>query len=266
MLRISIIGFGFVGKAVHKAFEHNASTTVVDILDPTMTVDDLAIVEPQIVFICVPAPTLDDGTVDISIISEVFNSLVRIKYTGIVVLKSTIPPHSAESFAAYGLRYIYSPEFLRQHSWEYDAVNPASIILSGDYLTCRELEKLYIRHSHLPRSVVYYITDYKSAALAKYAINTYLATKVVFMNQLKLLHTDICGPDESASWKSMVEILVSDPRFGISHNDVPGPDGLYGYGGACFPKDVKAMAGFDKNSRLSLLKEAELSNTKIRLL
>lgn len=264
MLKITIIGYGFVGKSMRTVFEHNAEFSIVDPAYSSTTIDDIPALDPQVVFICLPAPTLDDNTVDISLISQVFSELQNIGYNGLVVLKSTIPPAAAVSFADYSLKYVYSPEFIRQTTWAYDAVNPQSVIFAGAYDDCIALKQLYVRHSHLSKDMSYYTTDYMSAALAKYAINTFLAAKVVFMNQLHQLHSDVFG-DDLRQWGRFTDLLMADTRLGNTHMDVPGPDGLYGYGGACFPKDVRAMIGFDKNNRLSLLREAELSNTKIRL-
>ena len=101
----------------------------------------------------------------------------------------------------------------------------------------------------------------------KYAINTYLASKVVFMNQLNQLYRDMHGNTlPPAAWEIFVNCMSSDSRIGESHMLVPGPDSKFGYGGTCFPKDVKAMLGFDKNKRLSVLTEVEEANTKLRLL
>jgi len=166
------------------------------------------------------------------------------------------------------LRYVYSPEFLREATWELDAVNMNFMILAGNYQDCKELEKIYVYHSSIPPYCKFHYADYREASLAKYAINTFLATKVSFMNQIYQLYVDtyeLDHPPLPETWKFFTNILSDDKRFGGSHMQVPGPDGNYGYGGSCFPKDVKALIGFDKHERLSILREVELANTKIRL-
>jgi UDPglucose 6-dehydrogenase len=142
--------------------------------------------------------------------------------------------------------------------------------MAGEYSDCCKLEELYRNHSHITKHCTYRITDYKTASLIKYSINAYLATKVVFMNQMYQLYHDVHGsaPDtmHSSGWHKFSDILSADVRIGNSHLNVPGPDKNYGYGGSCFPKDVKALIGFDQNKRLSVIREAEEANTKIRLI
>lgn len=275
---IAFIGYGFVGKACHKAFEHNTEAIIIDPKYSTTTISDLQISNPPLVFVSINAPTLEDRSVDASVIYNIFQQLADIEYAGIVILKSTLPPGIVDDlYIKFGkdltmnkegpLRYIYSPEFLRERNWEKDAINPSQMIIAGSFSDCKILELIYRNHSQVQCSnLIFNPVDYRAAALAKYAINSFLANKVVFMNQLHQLYNDIYDRDISElDWLEFVDLLNSDPRLGCSHVDVPGPDGQFGYGGTCFPKDVKAMIGFDTENRLSVLRETELANTKIRL-
>ena len=80
------------------------------------------------------------------------------------------------------------------------------------------------------------------------------------------LYNDIHGgAGHPENWKEFCELMENDTRIGFSHMRVPGPDGNFGYGGSCFPKDMAAMIGFDINERMSLVREAAESNTQIRL-
>jgi len=274
---IAIIGYGFVGKACHKAFEHNTEAIIIDPKYSDLTIDQLAIFRPRLTFVAINAPTLDDRSVDASVIYDVFQQLADIKYDGLVVLKSTLPSDIVDDlYVKFGkdgtmsksgfLRYIYSPEFLRETHWEEDAVSPYQIIMAGNFHDCKELENYYRNNSHV-KHARFHLCDYKEAALAKYTLNAYFASKVVFMNQIYQLHKDAYGSENihPESWKAFTDMLTSDLRFGATHHGVPGPDGQFGYGGSCFPKDVKALIGYDKNERLSVLREVELANTKIRL-
>jgi len=72
-------------------------------------------------------------------------------------------------------------------------------------------------------------------------------------------------PIHPETWKVFTDMIAADMRVGQSHLQVPGPDGQFGYGGTCFPKDVKAFIGYDKNNRLSILREVEQANTVMRL-
>jgi UDPglucose 6-dehydrogenase len=275
---IGYIGYGFVGKACHKAFEHNSEAIIIDPKHSETTWDEFALYRPRLTFVSINAPTLDDGSVDASVIYTIFQQLADIKYDGLVVLKSTLPPNIVcdlyDKFAIDGtmsksgfLRYIYSPEFLREAQWEKDAISPALMILAGNFHDCKELEMMYKNHSHIPQYCRFFLTNYDEAALAKYTINAFLAMKVTFMNQIYQVYADGQEGKEPhpEMWKAFTDMLSADLRFGSSHLNVPGPDGQYGYGGTCFPKDMKAFIGYDKNERLSLLREVEEANTKIRL-
>lgn len=271
---IAIIGYGYVGKACHKAFEHN---TEFIIIDPKYNQNNVEMLKgdshPELTFVALPAPTLNDGRVDASIIYDIFQQLMNIEYKGIVVLKSTLTPDIVRDLynkfsieqQFNGFRYVYSPEFLRQAYWETDALDQEQIIVAGSYEDRSEVIELYKRHSHV-LTKNYVETDYERAALLKYSINSYLATKVVFMNQLYNLFCDICSPENpSLEWHSFAYDIMTDGRIGLTHMNVPGKDMQFGYGGACFPKDMKALIAFDKEHRLSLIREAEEANTIIRL-
>lgn len=279
MLRYTaFIGYGFVGKACHKAFEHNTEPIIIDPKYSNTTIADLPKYDCKLTFVSINAPTLDDASVDASVIYSIFQQLADIRYTGLVVLKSTLPPHIVHDlYVKYGsepalqkegpLRYVYSPEFIREASWEKDATTQSFMILAGNFKDVEELKELYANHSGVPTYCRYFQLDYREASLAKYTINSMLATKVAFMNQIHKLYSDTFGERTPSKddWKHFTDVLLADNRLGTSHTQVPGPDGQYGYGGSCFPKDVKAFIGYDKNNRLSILREVEEANTLIRL-
>lgn len=263
--KVGIVGYGYVGKACCSIFKDNAEIIIIDPKYPGVTWEMFFNDPPAITFISVPAPTLDNGSVDTSIVENVLENLNENKYTGIIVIKSTIPPLDIDFiFNKFsGLNIVYSPEFLRELTWQNDAINPSQIILAGSDYLCTVVRDIYLKHANISRTRFVIYNDIKTAALAKYAINSFLATKVVFMNQLQQLYIDLHGTVNG--WFEFTRVLENDTRIGHSHLQVPGNDGQYGYGGSCFPKDVKAMLTFDKNGRLSVLKEAEISNTIIRI-
>ena len=104
-------------------------------------------------------------------------------------------------------------------------------------------------------------TDYESAELVKYMTNTFFATKVSFLNDMKLLCDKVDG-----NWDDVLEGFVRDGRVGHSHLSVPGPDGKLGFGGSCFPKDIQAIInlGNDLDLDMSVLKGAWKTNLKVR--
>ena len=275
----AFIGYGFVGKACHKAFEHNTEAIIIDPKYSKTTIADLSKYDCKLVFVSIFAPTLDDRSVDASVIYSIFQQLADIKYSGLVVLKSTLPPDIVDDlYFKYGsepalnkvgsLHYIYSPEFIKEETWEQDAIDPKFIIIAGNYKDCEELKTLYKHHSCIPAYCRFFHVDYREASLAKYTINCFLATKVAFMNQIYKLYLDAYGTGKVINpeiWKEFTDVIAADMRVGQSHLQVPGQDGQFGYGGTCFPKDVKAFIGYDKNNRLTILREVEQANTIIRL-
>lgn len=276
---IAYIGYGFVGKACHEQFRHNVPAIIIDPKHaPSSTIQDLKAYEPEVAFVSINAPTLQDRSVDDSVIHKIFAELEEIQYKGIVVLKSTLPPLQVQALAdKYGasLKFIYCPEFLREAKWQEDALRPSQMIFAGHQSSCLDLKVIYQRHSHVWSACNYIVgTNYVDAALVKYSINSFLAMKVAFMNEIYELMCDldvelgqnpVKGFQNPEMWNHFTEMLGYDSRIGRSHLQVPGPDGNFGYGGSCFPKDVSAMIGFDKNERMSLLRDAELANTKHRL-
>ena len=92
-------------------------------------------------------------------------------------------------------------------------------------------------------------------------MNTFLATKVTVLNQFNQL-SDAIGAD----WNDFTEMLTMDERMGNSHIQVPGPDGKYGYGGACFPKDVRAIINSIQAHNVSagIIEAVDSANTQFR--
>ncbi|MAQ47275.1 MAG: UDP-glucose 6-dehydrogenase, partial [Flavobacteriales bacterium] len=104
-------------------------------------------------------------------------------------------------------------------------------------------------------------TNFETAELIKYMNNCFFATKVSFLNEMKLI-SDKVGAD----WETSIEGFVRDGRIGHSHLSVPGPDGKMGFGGSCFPKDIQAIINFAKklNIELNTLKGAWETNLSVR--
>ena len=104
-------------------------------------------------------------------------------------------------------------------------------------------------------------TNFESAELIKYMANTFFATKISFLNDMKLL-----SDKSNANWEDVIEGFVRDGRIGHSHLNVPGHDGLYGFGGVCFPKDIQALIHFADtlDIDMTVLKGAWETNLKVR--
>ena len=264
ILRLGVVGSGFVGGAVINGFKTpNVELWVVDPKKSTTTLQQLVEVSPHLTFVCVPTPESTDGSVNVTIVDQVLADLNKFAYTGIVVIKSTITPDHLERFVQeYDLRIVYNPEFLTEANAHNDFINPAMQILGGVWEECEIVERAYVEFSKV-KVVPTFKTDIVSASLLKYTINSWLATKVTFMNELYHLHK---ASGANTSWEQFTDMLQRDKRIGDSHLRVPGPDGSFGFGGHCFPKDTAGLLDYaDKNNvDLSVLSKAVETNARIR--
>jgi UDPglucose 6-dehydrogenase len=158
-----------------------------------------------------------------------------------VVLISTVLPGTTASLSEkFGFDVVFSPEFLTERSSKIDMLTQSRIILGGkENLISRVKELFEQRFSN--KHII--LTDSTTAEYIKYMNNSFLATKVSIMNEFKKL-----GDSIGVDWEKALYGFASDGRIGDSHLQVPGPDGLLGYGGTCFPKDVNAILKFaEKN-------------------
>jgi UDPglucose 6-dehydrogenase len=108
-----------------------------------------------------------------------------------------------------------------------------------------------------------YKTDIVTASMVKYCINSFLATKVTFMNEMY----DVLKAARGTDWNTFSKIIQTDPRMGKTHMQVPGHDGQRGYAGSCFPKDTNALAWFAReilNTPFTQLETSIAINDKFR--
>ena len=261
VMKIGIIGFGFVGKALRNGLKDNVSCIEID---PKLNtnIDDLIKYKPDIVFICLPTPMNDDGSQNIDIVSDVITKINRFDANLLIVLKSTILPKYVENISEISSNLVINPEFLREKFADEDFINSDIIVLGGDKYNCNKLSSFYKNHTKCVCKE-HTITDSTSASLIKYTINSFLALKVIFFNEMKSIFDNLNSQNE---WSDFINALSKDKRIGDSHMNVPGPDGRYGFGGPCFPKDVNALIEYSKeiDCELSLLKKANTINNNIR--
>ena len=136
------------------------------------------------------------------------------------------------------------------------------ILLGGKNFFKRKLKNC-IKITPLCNAANFIFTDHATASLVKYSINSFLATKVLFFNQLKDIFE---GSNAGGGWESFINLIKLDQRIGISHMDVPGHDGKKGFGGACFTKDTAALVEYSKSidKEFSLLAKVISINNEIR--
>ncbi len=260
-MRISIIGYGFVGKALGSALTKHVELQKIDPKLNTST-KDIQRFQPEIIFICVPTPMDQDGGQDISILKQIISEIKSFNINTLVVVKSTILPIYVAEIENELPSFVYNPEFLREKHANEDFINSKMIIFGGKKESCLRLSEFYINFLKC-KSNEHTFTDPISASFIKYIINCFLATKVIFFNEFHKLFE---SSDAKEDWTSFIKILTKDDRLGSSHMDVPGHDGRLGFGGACLPKDSNAIVKYAKslNTELSVLSAAIKTNNKLR--
>jgi UDPglucose 6-dehydrogenase len=262
MLKIGIIGNGFVGKAVDAGFTKDVEKYLVDPLLGT-TIDSMySHFLPDIIFVAVPTPMGEDGTIDATIIESVFVDLGAEEHQPIAVIKSTVTPEVLKNIKLIYPNVVFNPEFLTERNAAYDFINADMLVLGGNQEDCERVKEIYDQHSICEPCPTYYM-DLQAAAMVKYTLNSFLATKVLFFNKIKDIF-DATGTE--LHWDDFTSIVGTDQRIGKSHMKVPGPDGRKGYGGACFSKDLPALVKYADNVGIDFkqLKETIRSNQEIR--
>ena len=266
--RIGIVGNGFVGSAVRYGFSPNvgvdAEVRVYD-RDPNKSTHVLRdALDTDIIFLSVPTPSNSDGSMNIDIVDNVLqniNEYAQLFQIGIILLRSTVTPGTTRQLQEKypSLRIVFNPEFLTERSANFDFINQSRFILGGDSDDMIEVSELFRERFGSTLSIIE--TNYETAEMIKYMTNTFFATKISFLNDMKLL-ADKCG----VIWEDAIEGFVRDGRVGHSHLNVPGHDGKYGFGGSCFPKDIQALIDFgEKNDvDMNVLKGAWETNLKVR--
>jgi len=256
--KIGIIGHGFVGKAMDKGFNTDIEKFIVDPKIGT-TIKDLNIFKPEFIFICVPTPMDNEGNQDNSILEKVLSDIEEGDFSSsVLILKSTVLPDKTEELEKRLPNFVYNPEFLRENFAEEDFRHSEFIILGGEKENCDKVKNLYLKHS-VCKADKYIYTDAKKASFTKYIINTFLALKVAYFNELNELLDE-----DHEDWTELVNIIMLDKRIGASHMDVPGPDGRKGFGGACFPKDTNAFVKYSmKNGKLLDILDAAIKKNNL---
>lgn len=241
-MKLVIAGNGAVGKAVSECLRDDRLDIFVD--DPAKGYEvDPYLLEPDGVVVCVATPMREDGTCNTDNVNDVFDKYGDTKY----LIKSAVDPVwlDRESKRRPG-SFTYSPEFLgssninRNPTQEF--LKQTFAIYGGD--DPRFWDELFKPFLSDLKEVKY--CTLQQAAFAKYVENCFLATKVTFFNEMYRIFNEI----GFEGFDQMVDAITLDPRIGKSHTQVPGPDGKFGYGGHCFPKDVAALRSISKNTPL----------------
>ena len=240
-LSIGIIGNGFVGDAVHNGFsEQNILCKVYD-KDPMKTLNTIEeVLDCDFVFVCLPTPMTNEsgGHADLSILIDFFNYVIQVDATeAVYIIKSTVPVGTTEMINSLSenLQVVHNPEFLTAANARSDFLNAERTVIGGENDVCEKVSEM-LKNTILHQYEDPIIVSSDESELTKYASNCFLALKVSYFNMIYQL----CEK-RNIDFKNVVSATCSDSRIGNSHSSVPGPDGDFGYGGTCFPKDINAM-------------------------
>lgn len=257
MIKIAIVGHGFVGKAVEYGFTNDR--VKITLIDPLLgtSIDDLKNDDYAAAFVCVPTPMGADGSIDSSIVEKVVAELSSVS-TNLIVLKSTVLPNIVDELSKEYDNFIYNPEFLTERNYKNDFVNPPMHVFGGNKSDCHELKQIYDQYSNCNACPVQIMTA-KEASFVKYTINTFLATKVAWFNELYDLMDS-----HGANYETVMAAVSNDKRVGTSHTKVPGPDGKRWYGLGCFPKDCAALIRLSGPESMKILRTSFEVNSKGR--
>ncbi|MCA9344980.1 UDP-glucose/GDP-mannose dehydrogenase family protein, partial [Candidatus Saccharibacteria bacterium] len=292
MMKIAVIGTGYVGSVTGACFAELGNDVVcididekkidkmrrgiVPIFEPGL--DELFnnniennrlsfsdklqdVAEAEVIFLALPTPSNENGSADLSYILDVAEQLGEIlKHYTVIVDKSTVPVGTASRVTNIiskntkkSFDVVSNPEFLREGQAINDFFNPDRIVIGSNSKKATEIMKDLYKPLIIQLNTKIILTDPASAEMIKYAANSFLATKISFINQISGF-CELVGADI----EKVKQGIGADSRIGDKFLN-PGP----GFGGSCFPKDVSAfihMADSEKHD-LSILKSVFSVNT-----
>ena len=260
-MKIGIIGQGFVGNAVYQKLREGFDVKTYDTKGMIYCNSrEQETLDNEVVFICLPTPMNQDGSCHTGIVEAAIKRVFEFGVAKIVVIKSTVPPGTCAKWSKQfpSLDIIFNPEFLTEANAVNDFNNQTRIILGGPLAATTKLKTVFSKV--FPNASIIK-TDSTNAEMVKYVTNTFLATKVSFANEMY----QICGK-LGIDYDKVIEYVCYDNRLGKSHWSVPGPDGDFGFGGHCFPKDLQALISLahDLNVSPRILTAVDCKNNDVR--
>ena len=260
-MKIGIIGQGFVGTAVYEGLKNFFDIETFDI-NKKSTCNSIEEVcnKSDITFVCLPTPMKKDGSCYIGIVENVLEEINNINKCNIIIVKSTVPPGTTASWnnKFKNINVVFNPEFLTEANAINDFKNQNRIIIGGPKKAASKVRRIFVKVFPKVKIIK---TDSTYAEMVKYITNAFLATKVSFANEMY----EICN-SLKIDYDKIIEYAMHDERLGYSHWNVPGPDGDFGYGGHCFPKDVKALKSlaWDLGCTPRMLQATDTKNNEVR--
>lgn len=219
-----------------------------------------ALDKSDVIYLALPTPPGGDGAADLSFVLSVANQIGEMMTDyKVIVNKSTVPVGTADKVSAViasktniPFDVVSNPEFLREGFAVEDSMNPSRVVVGCSSERARDImAQIYQPFTNIGIPIIF--MDEKSSELTKYAANSFLAVKITFMNEI-------------ANYCELVGADVDKVRLGMGSDDRIGHRFLFpgiGYGGSCFPKDVKALikSGKDEDFNFQILEATESVNT-----
>lgn len=259
-MKIGIIGAGVVGSAT--AFGLKSKINEIFIYDKYkknyQSIKEIS--KCDIVFICVPTPMKKSGEIDLSAIYDSIDQLAQNDYKNVVVIKSTAVSGTTDSLAEKykTMSFAFNPEFLTEKNAMQDFLDSDRIIIGANSNEVyKKVAQVYIDANF--KCKIYH-TDIKTAEMIKYMSNCFLATKVIFANEMYKICEKL-----NIDYREVSELVALDKRIGSSHLKVPN-EGDFGFSGKCFPKDINALIYLAKEHGYNayFLEEVWRTNLSIR--
>lgn len=225
-MRIGIVGYGHVGKAMHELFKDAI------VYDKCKNIGSHNQINTcNAVFVCVPTPQTNDGSCDTSIVEEVLEWI----NVPLIILRSTVyVGFTNEMMKKYNKEIVFQPEYYGE-----TVAHPFANLSDRKWLSFGGSQKgidmaIKVYQTVINSNVKIYQADAKSVEMAKYMENAFFATKVTFCNEMYDIANAL-----GANYNLAREIWIADPRIGSSHTFIYHDN--RGYGGNCLPKDISAI-------------------------
>ena len=251
-MNLLLVGYGVVGKAVYNGL---IGKNNIDVLDLDESSDDVGkYPDYDGIILCLPTPAGPGGECD-DFLVEQYIMCIRKEAPNIPILLKSTTSLELIKLLEDDSALTYNPEFLTENDSAEEFKHQKFAIFGGN--NARFWYDIFVNSNIKMKKVRF--TSMKNAAFAKYAINSFLATKVVFFNELRNLYSD-------NDFDTLTEIISLDKRIGKSHMMVPGHDLKYGFGGMCLPKDTSAftISARNQGSPLKLLERVIKVNKELR--
>jgi UDPglucose 6-dehydrogenase len=239
MYKIGIVGYGVVGRGIHKLFKED----VIAIYDPNHpeSMEKRDFKDCDLIVVSVPTNEKDDWSADVSILEESVDWIFRHAPNAIILIKSTTPPLVLKKLQDRYDSIVFSPEYMGESKyftppWKYphpQNMESHTWQTFGGYpehtSRCVDIFK-----RRMGVDTQFWQTDIVTAGLAKYIENSFFAMKVTFVNEWYDIAKEL-----GVNWNELRELWLLDPRINRNHTLVFSED--RGYGGKCFPKDTRAI-------------------------